>query len=120
MAFSAQGSLARAGGKRQVAISLAPALNRVAEDLLDAGANFADLMQHLRRWPALFRRRQAYHLVSIVADQLQVDNGIQYPGDQTGIARDGGLQRNQVQALVVDDPVLMVGLGFQFTGSGRK
>ena len=95
LTLGADSRLARPRRKRQSAIRIAPTVDGGRQDFPDLCADFGNPDQDLRRRAELLRRCQSHHFVGIVADQLQIDDGVQSSGDQPRVARDRRLQRDQ-------------------------
>jgi hypothetical protein len=77
------------------------------------------LVGNLGWWPVLLGRAQRHNLIGVVSDQLQIDDRVQNRRNKPGIARNRRLQRDESQALVMNEPMLMIGLRFEFAGSNE-
>jgi hypothetical protein len=104
----------RPNRKSLIAISSAPAFNRRHKTSPDCCTHFRYLVGDLGWRPLLLGRAQGHNLIGVVSDQFQIDDRVKSRCNETGIARKRRLQRDEIQALVVNEPMLMIGLRFEF------
>jgi len=109
--------LHRPHSKRLIAIFFAPAFDRRRQAGSDFSAHVGDLGGDLGWWAPLHGSAQRHNLVRVVSNQLQVDDSVENSSDQPGVACYRRLQRDEIQALIANEPMLMIGFRFEFAGS---
>jgi hypothetical protein len=65
--------------------------------------------------PSPHRRGQKHDLAGVVGNKFQIDYGVKSADDKPGVACYRRLKCDQVQALIVDQPMLPIRFSFEVT-----